>query len=89
MLYSLIQKILKLLIFIKCYITTQIKKTSEEVERMFHFQTLPLTVHGNIWKAHIKTTNLKYLLQHEMIDLNYQMDYICGSYSPRLYWVYH
>ena len=27
-------------------------------------------------KAHIKTINLKYLLQHEVINLNYQMDHI-------------
>ena len=28
------------------------------------------------WKAHSITINLKYLLQHGMINLNYQMDHI-------------
>ena len=27
-------------------------------------------------KAHIRTINLKYLLQHEVMNLNYQMDHI-------------
>ena len=33
-------------------------------------------IHGKIQKAHTITINSKHLLQHGMINLNYQMDHI-------------
>ena len=46
---------------------------------MFLYQILASSIHGemeSIKKGHIKTTNLKYLLQHGKINLNYLMDHI-------------
>ena len=44
--------------------------------KMLLYQTLVFITHGKTWKAYIITTNLKYQLQHGMINLNYQMDHI-------------
>ena len=43
---------------------------------MLLYQTLVFITHGETLKAYIITTNLKYQLQHEMINLNYQMGHI-------------
>ena len=43
---------------------------------MLPYQILACTIHGKIYKSHIKTINLKYQLQHEMKNLNYLMDHI-------------
>ena len=40
------------------------------------YQTLVFITHGKTQKAHIIATNLKYQLQHGMINLNYQMGHI-------------
>ena len=37
---------------------------------------LSITTHGKTSKAHIRKINLKYLLQHGVMNLNYQMDHI-------------
>ena len=42
---------------------------------MLLYQTLVSTIHGKTSKAHTIVTNLKYLLQHGVKNLNYQMDY--------------
>ena len=39
-------------------------------------QILVLTIHGKTEKAHTKIINLKYQLQHGMMNLNFQMDHI-------------
>ena len=41
---------------------------------MLLYQMLLYTKHGKIQKSHSKTLNLKYLDQHGMKNLNYQMD---------------
>ena len=43
---------------------------------MLLYQILVFTIHGNTQKAHKITINLKYHLQHRMINLNYVMDHI-------------
>ena len=40
------------------------------------YKILAFITHGKTEKAHTITTNLKYLHQHGMINLNYQMDLI-------------
>ena len=42
-------------------------------------QILATTIYGKILKSHIKTTNLKYLIQRRMIILNYIMDLILSQ----------
>ena len=43
---------------------------------MLLHRTIVFITYGKTLKAHIKATNLKYALQHEIINLNYQMDHI-------------
>ena len=40
------------------------------------YQILVFTIHGKTKKAHAITINLEYLLQHEVMNLNYQIDHI-------------
>ena len=39
------------------------------------YQILVFIIHGKTQKAHTITINLKYLLQHKVMNLNYQMDH--------------
>ena len=45
-----------------------------EYEKMLLYATLGLT-HGKTWRTDIIKTYLKYHSQHEMINLNHQMDH--------------
>ena len=49
--------------------------------KMLLYQALVFITHGKTWKAYIITANLKYQLQHGMINLNYQMAIFCIRYS--------
>ena len=46
------------------------------MKRLLHYQILVFITHGKIQKTPITRINLKYLHQHGMINLNYQMDRI-------------
>ena len=39
------------------------------------YQILVFTMHGKILKSHVRTINLKYLLQHGMKNLNYLINH--------------
>ena len=45
-------------------------------EKILLYQILVFTIHGKTKKAHTIIINLKYHLQHGMINLNYQMGHI-------------
>ena len=45
-------------------------------QRVLLYQILVFTIHGETQKAHTRVMNLKYLLQHGVMNLNYQMDHI-------------
>ena len=40
------------------------------------YQIAAYTIHGKVQRSHIRTTDLKYHLQHGMKNLNYLMDHI-------------
>ena len=52
------------------------KLDSRGGEKILLYQTLVFITHRKLQKAYIITTNLKYQLQHGMINLNYQMGHI-------------
>ena len=45
-------------------------------QKVLLYQILVFTIHGKTKKAHIITIDLKYLLQHGVMNLNYQIDHI-------------
>ena len=45
-------------------------------QKVLLYQTSVFTIYGETQKAHKKIINLKYLLQHGLMNLNYQMDHI-------------
>ena len=54
-------------------------KIDERRWKMLNYEMFAFTVHEKmykVYKAHIKIINLKYQLQHGLINFNYQMDHI-------------
>ena len=45
-------------------------------KKVLPYQILVFTIHGKTQKIHTIIINSKYLLQHGVINFNYQMDYI-------------
>ena len=66
----------KHLILTDYYSILQIKLTYEEKVNTLFYQILTFIIYVKMLRSHIRTINLKYQLQHEMKNFNYQMDYI-------------
>ena len=53
------------------------------------YQILVFTIHGRIKKVHTTTVNLKYQLQHGMINLNYEMNHILYQIFKIILSIFH